>query len=373
MKRRIDKLKEDIINMEKKISVSSIIITVVAIIALAVAVYFGAKLLPLTGDEMVGNVSDTMVVQSTVEMEETNINTLTGGKVAKVCVKEGDIVKAGDVIAIMDSDTLLAKKQQAASTIQAVQGQIKAAQATYQKAKNGATPEELAQAKAAYDLAEATYNRMQVMLETEAISQSDFDQVATQFEVTKQQYIAAQKGAAAEDIQAAAAAVEALQGQLGAAQGALAEVESYLDETSITAPNAGVVTTVNVSDGELVSTGLPIAVITSSDQPWISCKLMEDQLSKVQLQQKVSVTFPAYPDQTFTGVVTQINKNADFAVKRATNANNSFDVVAFSVKVELDPVENANLYAGMTAFVDFSNATAENDETVAATDEGDAL
>lgn len=350
--------------MEKKHIMTNrvFIITMIAILAV---VGFGFQFFPKTGDALVGHVEEGLMVQSSVEMEETNINTLTGGKVAKVCVKEGDVVTAGDVIAIMDSDTLLAKKQQAEASIKAYQGQVKAAQATYQKAMNGATEEQLAQAKAAYDLAEATYNRMQVMLEAEAISQSDFDQAATQYEVSKQQYLAAKKGAEPEDIAAAAASVEAYQGQLEAAQGALAEVQSYLDETSITAPVGGIISTVNVSDGELVSTGLPIAVITSTEQPWISCKVMEDQLAQVSLQQKVTVTFPAYPDQVFTGTVTKINKNADFAVKRATNANGSFDVVAFSVKVELDETDT-DLYAGMTAFVDFSQST---DVTV----EGDAL
>lgn len=356
--------------MEKKGFITNLLAAVAAIAVLGAAVYLGLQLFPKTGDELVGKQAEGLVVQSTVEMEETNINTLTGGKVAKVCVKEGDTVAAGDVIAIMDSDTLLAKKQQAEASIKAYQGQLKAAQATYQKALNGATEETLAQAKAAYDLAEATYNRMQVMLEAEAISQSDFDQVATQYEVAKQQYLAAQKGAEPEDIAAAAASVEAYQGQLEAAQGALAEVESYLEETTLTAPTGGTVTTVNVSDGELVSTGLPIAVITSTDKPWISCKVMEDQLSQVSLQQQVTVTLPAYPEQTFSGIVTQINQNADFAVKRATNQNGSFDVVAFSVKVELAETDAA-LYAGMTAFVDFSQP--EDVQTAAGTAEGDAL
>ena len=353
--------------MEKKQNISNAAVAVIAIIALGAAIYFGLKWFPLTGDQIVGHEPEGLVVQSSLEMESTNINTLTGGKVARVCVKEGDIVAAGDVIAVMNNDTLLAKKQQAEASIKAYQGQLKAAQATYQKALNGATEEQLAQAKAAYDLAEATYNRMQVMLETEAISQSEFDQVATQYEVTKQQYLAAQKGAEPEDIAAAAAAVEGYQGQLEAARGALAEVQSYLDETSITAPVGGTVTTVNASDGELVSTGLPIAVITSSEKPWISCKVMEDQLGLVQRQQKVTITFPAYPEQTFTGTVTQINKNADFAVTRATNQNGSFDVVAFSAEVELEPTDT-ELYAGMTAFVDF---TQSNDASASAEGESD--
>lgn len=357
--------------MEKKGFAGNLIVAIAAIAILGAAIYLGVQYFPKTGDALVGKTENGLVVQSSLEMEETNINTLTGGKVAKVCVKEGDAVAAGDVIAIMDSDTLLAKKQQAQASIKAYQGQLKAAQATYQKALNGASEETLAQAKAAYDLAEATYNRMQVMLEAEAISQSDFDQVATQYEVAKQQYLAAQKGAEPEDIAAAAASVEAYQGQLEAAQGALAEVESYLKETSITAPTGGVVTTVNAADGELVSTGLPIAVITSTDKPWISCKVMEDQLGQVSRLQKVKVTFPAYPEQTFTGTVTQINKNADFAVKRATNQNGSFDVVAFSVKVELEETD-AELYAGMTAFVDFSQPDGLQADG-GANAEGDAL
>lgn len=344
-------------NFIAKRSILNLMVAAGVVAVVAGLIVLVVKLLPLTGDEIAGQGEEDLVVQASLEMDETNVNTMTGGKVSKVCVKEGDVVSAGDVIAIMDSKTLLAKQQQAEASIKAYQGQLKAAQATYQKALNGATDEELAQAKAAYDYAEATYNRMQVMLETEAISQSEFDQVATQYEVAKQQYIAAQKGASQEDIAAAAAAVEAYQGQVEAAQGALAEVQSYLNETAITAPSDGVITTVNVSDGELTSTGLPIAVITSTDSAWISCKVMEDQLSRVQLQQKVAVTFPAYPEQTFSGTVTQINKNADFAVKRATNANGSFDVVAFSVKVELDPVEEA-LYSGMTAFVNFSDSEA---------------
>lgn len=348
---------------QHKFSISNIVVTVAAIILLAAAICFGRQLLPLTGDALAGKQSNPLVVQSSVEMDEVNINTMTGGKVAQVCVREGDVVKAGDVIAVMDSDTLLAKKQQAQASIQAAKGQIRAAQATYQKALNGATEEDIAKAKAAYELAEATYARMQVMLEAEAISQSDFDQAATQYEVAKQTYLTAEKGARQEDIDAAAAAVDAYQGQLAVAEGALAEVQSYLDETSLVAPIGGTITTVNVSDGELTSTGLPIAVISNSDHPWISCKVMEDQLAQVSLQQKVQVTFPAYPDRTFTGTVTNINKSADFAVKRATNANNSFDVVAFSVKVELDPADNTDLYAGMTAFVDFSAAaSADNAE-----------
>lgn len=114
--------------MDKNNAISKGITIVVTLIVVALAVYLGIKLLPQTGDEMVGHTQDDLIVQSFVEMNETNINTLTGGKVAKICVQEGDHVAAGDVIAVMDSETLLAKKQQAQATIKAAQGQAEAAQ-----------------------------------------------------------------------------------------------------------------------------------------------------------------------------------------------------------------------------------------------------
>ena len=105
--------------MEKKQNISNAAVAVIAIIALGAAIYFGLKWFPLTGDQIVGHEPEGLVVQSSLEMESTNINTLTGGKVARVCVKEGDVVAAGDVIAVMDSDTLLAKMQQAEASIKA--------------------------------------------------------------------------------------------------------------------------------------------------------------------------------------------------------------------------------------------------------------
>jgi len=104
--------------------------------------------------------------------------------------------------------------------------------------------------------------------------------------------------------------------------------------------------------GELVSTGMPLVVITDLESPWVQCSVKETDLSKVTVGQAVTVKLPAYQDRVFQGKVVRINKDADFAVKRATNANGEFDVVSFGVRVELANADKP-LYAGMTAFVDF--------------------
>jgi HlyD family secretion protein len=113
-----------------------------------------------------------------------------------------------------------------------------------------------------------------------------------------------------------------------------------------------VVTQVNVRNGELVSTGMPLLVIDDKSDSWILCSVRETSLAKVHLGQVVSVKLAAYQDKDYEGKVVRINKDADFAVKRATNDNGQFDVLSYGVKVELAGVDKP-LYAGMTAFVDF--------------------
>jgi HlyD family secretion protein len=200
---------------------------------------------------------------------------------------------------------------------------------------------------------------LKVLYEEKSIAKSDLDSAETQYQVSKDKYDIAQKGARQEDIKAAKAqveqangSVEAVEGQIKQAQGALDEVNINISNATVVAPEDGVVTQLNVKEGELVSTGMPLVVITDVNNPSILCNVRETELSKVDLNQEVSVKIPAYNDEVFEGKVVKINKNADFAVKRATNDNGEFDILSYGVKVELFDIHKP-LHSGMTTFVDF--------------------
>lgn len=253
-------------------------------------------------------------LQSYVEMTETNLTSQAVGKVKDVLVSEGDTVKAGQDLLVLDSDTLEAQKLQAAARIETVKSQIRAATAS-------AT------------LAKTNYERVKGLRDKGMTSQADYDSALTQ-------------------TQQADANLDVLQGQLAQAQGALVELQTYLNRTTLVSPGEGVVTQINTRAGETVSTGLPLVVVTEQNHPWIECDLRETDLSLAHRGGMVTVEFPAYPNQKFHGTVTRINKNADFATKRATNENGQFDIRSFGVKVELTG-DHPDLYAGMTAFVTF--------------------
>lgn len=320
----------------------------------------------LTGDKIIKQTNGHLTVQGNIETKEININSKTAGKIKEIKISEGDSIKGGQVLITIDNSTLQAKQSQTQAQIEAATGQKNAAEAAKQAAqakldalKNGARPEELAQLKAQYDLAETTYNRVKALYDQNYVSKADFDNAQTQFEIVKQKYDLAKNGARAEEITAAQAQVsqadstiQAYDAQIKQAQGGLSEVQTYINDTTIAAPIDGTVTQLNVEVGELVTPGMPLVVLTNTTAPWIECNVKETDLSKVKLNGEVSVKLAAYPNQQFKGKIVRINEKPDFAVKRATNDNGEFDVLSYGVKVELTNMDKP-LHPGMTAIVDF--------------------
>lgn len=329
-----------------------------------------------------------LIVSGNVENDEVDLNTKIPGKISKIYIEEGQEVKAGDLIAEIDSSQLLAKRAQveaqvkmaqeavelqrkiADSNIKQASGAQKAAQAQLDKARQGARSQELEQAKAYYEMMEKTYERVQKLYEKGAIAAQKKDEVETQLKVAKEQYSLAQEGAREQDIEAAQGLVNQAEGALSAANASkmqvqlaeqkyrealagLDEVNSLLADCKIIAPKAGTIVELNCKEGELVSTGMPIATVADLKHPEINIHVYESDLSQVQIRQKVKVKFTATGEQVFDGTVTRISAKPHFATQRATN-NQEDDILAYQVKVDVDNLSGAPIYPGMTAYVQFS-------------------
>lgn len=326
----------------------------------------------VTGDSLLGKSEDHLIVQGSIETKEIDINSKLAGKIEEIKVSEGDKVKKGDVLIILEGKTYLAKREQAQAAVKAAEGQVKAAEAAKQaalaqaqKARNGTRSQELAQAKAAYDLAEKTYNRIKALYESGACSQATYDEAYSNYEVYRQKYEEAKQGAREEDKSAANAsvsqaesAIEAYKGQLNQAQGVLDEINTYIEDTVIRAPIDGTVTSINVEEGELVTTGMPLTTVSDMNKPWVEVYVKETDLSIIKLGSEVEVKLQAYPNERFSGKIVRVNEKPDFATKRATNNNGEFDVLSFGVKVELYDIDRI-IYPGMTAIVDFGKKEAQ--------------
>lgn len=323
--------------------------------------------------------SNQSTFQGTLEARSVDINAKVPGKIAQMLAEEGQALKAGEPVALIDAMDLTAKKeglsaqaqaalagvQAAEAQLKAAQGQLQAAEAALSKAKNGARSQEITKAQANYDITKKGYDRIAALFNAGAASQAQLDEVETKLSIVRQDLDMAKEGARKEDINAAQALVAAANGAVAAAssnvvvaqekyQQCLAgvrEVETYLTDAAIKAPIGGIVTMVNTDQGELVSTGMSLATITDLSDIWVELEVDELQLPKFKEGQAVTVKVPAYKDQVFKGTVTRLNPNPDYAVKKASNENGEFDLVSYGIKIKIEKSDTV-LRPGMTAFVE---------------------
>ena len=292
---------------------------------------------------------DPDIIQGQVEVSEYRVSSKVPGRILEIRVKEGDYVKAGDTLAILDAPEVRAKMEQAQSA-------ESAAAALEMKAKNGARKEQiqgafsvLQQAKAGFEIAEKSYNRVQRLFDEGVMSAQKRDEafanykaMEAQMKAAQSQYDMAVNGARMEDKLAASA-------QVGRARGAVQEVNSYIHETVQIAQKEGEVTDIYPKVGELVGTGSPIMSIAMMDDMWGTFNVREDQLDGMQVGTEFTVFVPAF-NKDVKMKVYHLKDQGSFAVWKATKANGQYDLKMFEVKAR--PVEKMEgLRPGMSLVI----------------------
>ena len=354
---------------------------------------------------------DVLTVSGVLETNEIDVNVKVGGKLLEIMVEEGDNVKKGDIIAMVEAENIEAKleqakallgiaatrveqskiayaaqKEQSESQIQQATGAYSSAKAQLTKAKKGARPQQLeqakelvVQAKEAYEYTKVTYDRLKKLYDEGVIPQQKIDGAKAELEVAKakyntaqQQYDLVKEGVQKEDISSAEGLVMqaeamvnlanvtklqvsakeqdmiAAKEQLIQAQAGVNEVMSYLNDSTIKAPVDGTITVKNADNGELVSTGMPVVSISNLKDVWANIKIKESAIANIKIGDTIDVIIPGDNNKVYKGKVTSISSKASYATERATQDKNEKDVVAFTVKIKLDNVD-LRLKPGMTA------------------------
>ena len=289
---------------------------------------------------------DPDLIQGQVEVSEYRVSSKVPGRILELRVKEGDFVREGDTLAILDAPEVRAKMEQA-------QGAEAAAAAMELKAQNGARQEQIQgayqvmqQANAGLEIAQKSYERIQRLFDEGVVSAQKRDEVYANYKAmeaqqkaAKSQYDMAVNGARREDKLAA-------QAQVNRARGAVQEVNSYIHETVQIAQMAGEVSSVYPKVGELVGTGSPIMTISVMDDLWGTFNVREDQLNGMAVGSTFTAFVPAF-NKEIQMKVYYLKDQGSFAVWKATKANGQYDLKTFEVKARpVDKLEG--LRPGMT-------------------------
>lgn len=282
--------------------------------------------------------ANTLILQGEVDTKTVDLSSKVVGRVLKINVEKGDSVKKGDVLIELDTPEINAKAEQA-------DAMLALAMAQQAKVNNGTREEQIGMAKANFDVAKKTYDRMNRLHKEGVIPTQKLDEATAKYQAAKEQYTMLVNGAQNEDKLSAAANVKR-------ARGANAEVSSYLKENKIVAPMDGIVTEITVEEGELVGAGSPVVTIVDNSDCWVTFNLREDLLSKVKNGTELDVNIPAVGDKPVKVKVNYISVMGNFANWRATKAKGEFDMKTFEVRAI--PIEPQNdLRAGMSATFDW--------------------
>lgn len=291
------------------------------------------------------------VIQGQAEVTEYRVSSKVPGRILQILVEEGQMVKAGDTLAILEAPEVRAKLAQAEAAEDA-------AAAISRKAEKGAREEQIRgayemwqKAIAGREVMEKSYERVKRLYDEGVITAQKLDEITAQRDAAiatekaaKSQYDLAKNGAQKEDKDAAKA-------QQDRARGAIAEVNSYLNETVLTAQMDGEVTDIFPSIGELVGTGAPVMNVALVDKLWVTFNVREDMLASFKVGGVVDVTIPALgTDKSYKVKVSNMKDLGSYAAWKATKTTGQYDMKTFSVKaVPVEPVEG--LRAGMTVLM----------------------
>ncbi|NOI58840.1 HlyD family secretion protein [Vibrio coralliilyticus] len=289
-------------------------------------------------------------LQGQIESQQYSISSKVPGRIDQVLVRKGDKVEKGELIFTLHSPEIEAKLEQA------IAGQ-KAAGALAQEAEKGARIQQIQaakdqwqKAKAASQLMEKTYLRVNNLYKDGVVAEQKRDEAKTQWDAAKytesaayQMYQMAHEGARDETKVAAAEKARM-------AAGAVAEVEAYAKDTQIESWFDGEVSQVLLQSGELAPQGFPVVTVIDTDDSWAVLNVREDHLSHFTKGQRFSAYLPAL-GHSLEFEVTHIAVMGDFATWRSTDASQGFDLRTF--EVEARPlVHKDTLRMGMSLVVE---------------------
>jgi multidrug resistance efflux pump len=329
----------------------------------------------------------------TVEARNIRVGSKIGGRIDKVLVREGDSVEAGQVLITFDDKELQASLAQS--------------RAASEKATRGFRPEEIeearaaaAQAKADYELRRNGYRQEDIDAAQADLDRANADEVRAHLDaqrydelakkdlVSKQQQDTAdaawkmavalkqnaqhklaelKSGYRPEEIAASEARYHQAQATLekfergnrhediAAARAALDLDEARYRERQVVAPSNATVEVLDIRPGDLIAPNVPIATLLERDQIYVRIYIPETQIGQIHLGQKADVRVDSFPNQVFSGVVEQINQQAEFLPRNVQTREERVHQV-FGIKVRIEDSSH-RVRAGMAADVKLSPVT----------------
>jgi HlyD family secretion protein len=279
--------------------------------------------------------SKDLQVYGNVDIRQVNLGFRVGGRVTEMRVDEGDTVKAGDVIALLDEGPYQ-------DQVNIARAQFAQAQATYTKMVAGFRREEIEQARAQVEQmranltnADLNFRRQSALQQTHVISQQDLDNATAQRNAYQAQLHSAEANLALELAGNRKEDIDVARAQMDNAKAGLQNAERSLSDCRLVAPSDGVVITRAVEPGTIVAAGSTVYSLALDKPIWIRTYIDEPDLGRIYPGMKALVYTDADPGKPYEGRIGFISPVAEFTPKEVQTRQLRTDLVfRFRVVIE---------------------------------------
>lgn len=316
------------------------------------------------------------------------VSPIVQGKIRFIPIREGEHVVKGQLIAQLLEEGYQAKVDVAAGVFQAIEAEIKEAQANLTLVREktqkevrratavlSASQARLNEAKASLRLASLDMDRISKLYRSKTVSESEMDKTMVAYDLALARVALAEEEI--EENQAKLEVAEANTGEVAMKQGRVEALNGRLEEagasleltklklayTKITSPIDGVVAKKVAKLGEVIKLGQPVAIIVDLDNVWIEANLEETKVEYVRLGQVVDLKADAYPKTKFTGKVVNIGAAAssEFALIPENRSAGSFTKVTQRIPIRIEVIDSTRqLRPGMMVVVGIDIRNAKN-------------
>jgi len=286
-----------------------------------------------------------------VEADNVAISSKMMGRINEEFIKEGDSVKQGQLLVVLDSLDLAAQKNQAIAGKLQAEASIAQAEAKYQYDLINNKVSEISLSKAQED-----FTRAKSQLKGDVITKEQYDHAVKTLETAQAQLDASRSQAKVSNAQ-----IKSTQSAVASADAQINVIQSLLNNTKLYAPCDGVVGKRWLLPGDIAQPGQSIFTIINDRNLWISIYLEETKMEKLHKGQSAIFTLDSYPDATFTGKIINIGSNtaAQFSLIPASNASGNFTKVTqrIQIKISIDGMTEGKklsdypVLSGMSAIV----------------------
>ena len=291
-----------------------------------------------------------MVLQGQVEATEIRISGKLPGRVDSFLVQEGDWVKAGDTLVVINSPTIEAKYRQVNALEQVAQEQNKKIDAGTRRQIIATALQLWNKTQSDLTLAQTTYQRILTLYKDSVVTSQRKDEVEAMYKAAQaaeraayQQYQMAVDGAQSEDRAAARSLVDA-------ARSTVDEVSALLVDSKLIAPEDGQISTIYPKRGELVGAGTPIMSLVVLDDCHVVLNVREDYMPYFRMNENFMGDIPALDVKNKAFKINYISPLGSFATWRSTKQTGTYDMKTFEIHaLPVEPMEG--LRPGMSVLV----------------------